>query len=186
MACGDLLSGFTLDCTAPLQGGVGGDSRLILLGSNHITAVTYDSDFQITAITKAATKTGFAFDGVKQSLKPSHEVVQFPNGLPGYRHQIVFSIFAYTQVQKNNIERLAKGRYLAVIENPKKDGSAFEVYGVNVGLEANVIRRANQEEGGAYVITLTSPEGEPETKLPATIAAANYAAAKVIADGILS
>lgn len=185
MACGDLLTGFTIDCSEPLQGGVGGDSRLILLGTNHITAITYDITYQVTAITKQATKTGFAFEGVKQSLKPSHEVVQFPSGLPGYRHQIIFSIFAYTQLQKNNIELLAKGRYLAVIENPKKDANAFEIYGINVGLEANVIRRANQEEGGAYVITLTSPEGEPETKLPTTIAGATYAAAKAIADGLL-
>lgn len=185
MACGDLLSGAAVSCTDPLQGGVGRNSNVILLNINDVESIAYDVNYQITAITRKATKLAYEFEGIKQSLKPSHEIVNFPSGLPGFRHQIQFSIFTYTQAQKNNIEQLARGRYLAIIQNPKKDVNAFEVYGVNVGLEATVVRRANQEEGGAYVITLSSPEGEPETKLPATITGLTFTAVETLVNALL-
>ena len=67
------------------------------------------------------------------------------------------------------------GRYLAIYENAKQDDNAFEVMGIDVGLEVSVTMRAPQENGGAFQITLVSPENEFETKLPSTFLSTDYA-----------
>lgn len=168
MSCGDLLISSVLDCDNPLQGGVGGNSRLVLIQKSDISAVTYDANGNISGITLLAGKSAYSIDGVKQSLKPKYEKTTTSAGQTVYRHTADFFYFDYSQASKKNMERLGNGRYVAIFQNAKGDEHAFEVLGIDVGLEVTELMRAPQENGGAVKIVLATPENEFEAKLPPT------------------
>jgi hypothetical protein len=185
MACGDLIRSSVLDCTNILQGGVGGDSRLVLILKKDIDAYTADGNDIVTAITLAAGKSGYSFDGIRQSLKPKFEIAKNENGQTVYKHVAEFFYFEYNQIAKNNLRQMGNGRYVAIYENSKQDIDAFEILGLDVGLEVTEGGRAPQENGGAMRIMLSSPEKEFEVKPPRTLAGATYVATKALVDGYL-
>lgn len=185
MSCGSLVTSLALDCNNIIQGGVGGDSRLVLIRKKDITAYTLDTLGRVTAFTLAAGTTAYSFDGIKQSLKPRYEMAS-PSGQSVYRHQVDFFYFDYSQTHKNNIQRMGAGRYVAIFQNAKDDTNAFEVLGLDVGLEMTAALRAPQENGGAFSITLASPENEFETKLPATFLSTDFAGSLAAVNTLLA
>jgi hypothetical protein len=182
--CGDLIQSSVLDCNNILQGGVGGGSRLILILKDDLSAYTANGVGVISALTLLANKSGFVFDGIKQSLKPKFERVASPSGQTLYKHTAEFFYFEYSQLAKNNLARMGNGRYLAIYENAKQDASCFEILGLDVGVEMVEMLRAPQENGGAMKIVLSSPENESETKPPATFYdGTGYTSTKAILNG---
>lgn len=185
MACGDLIQSSVLDCSNILQGGVGDSSRLILVLKEDISSYTFDSNGVITAITLVSGKSAFSFDGIKQSLKPKFERQASPSGQSVYKHTVEFFYFEYTQIAKNNLARMANGRYVAIYANAKQDVNSYEVLGTDVGLEMTECMRAPQENGGAIKVTLASPENEFESRPPRTIFTTDYNATKTLLEGYL-
>jgi hypothetical protein len=185
MACGDLILSSVLDCANPLQGGVGGNSRAVLIQKSDIDSVTYSNDGGIASITLKAGKSAYSIDGIKQSLKPKYEKTNTDAGQTVYIHTADFFYFEYTQSAKNNIQRMGNGRYVCIFQNAKQDESAFEVLGLDVGLEVTEMMRAPQENGGAVKIILASPEGEFESKLPPTFYATSFSTTLGLIDGLL-
>ena len=170
-ACGGITVGAPYDCNTPIVPGV--NQRLILGNQGDIASVTYD--LVITTLIKDITlKTGkacYVFEGVRQSLTPQYELV--PGTITvGYLHTVNFLAFDISQEAKDNYEKMALGKLFAVIENKNALGNAnsvFEVYGIQVGLEAGAITRipADTETGGAFTISLITPEAEgKEPKMP--------------------
>lgn len=185
MACGDLIKSSVVDCENPIQGGVGDNSRLILINKKDIDSYTLDGTGRITAITLKSGKSGWSFDGVKQSLKPKYEKVDSPTGQPLYRHTAEFFYFGYSAVDKNNLQQMANGRYVAIFSNAKSDENAYEALGLDIGVEIKEMVRASQENGGAIRVVLASPsDNELEAKMPATISTA-YATAKTLVENLL-
>jgi len=168
MGAGDLIQSQQIDSANIVQGGVGSDSRLVLILKSDLAAYTVSGIDAITALTLAANKSAFIFEGVRQSLKPKFERVASDAGTSQFKHTTDFYIFAYDQVSKNNAARIAQGRYVAIYENAKLDGNTIEVCGVEVGLECTAMTRAPQEMGGGIHITLSSPDKEFENKPPRT------------------
>jgi hypothetical protein len=168
MACGDLIQSDQLDCLNILQGGVGDDSRLVLIQKTDIAGYTQNGIDTITAITLAANKSAYFIEGVKQSLKPKFEIVKNDFGLALYKHTAEFYYFKYDQVSKNNFQRMGNGRYVAIYANAKDDAFTYEILGIDVGLEMVEGMRAPQENGGAMHITLQSPDKEFESAPPNT------------------
>lgn len=183
MACGDLIQSSVLDCNNILQGGVGDGSRLILILDDDISSYTTDANGVITAITLASGKSAFSFDGIKQSLKPKFERQASPSGQSVYKHTVEFFYFEYSQIAKNNLARMANGRYVAIYANAKADTNAYEVCGLDVGLEMTECMRAPQENGGAIKVVLSSPDGEFESRPPRTILSTDYAGTKTLIEG---
>ena len=168
LAAGDMIGGLTIDPANPIQGGVGADSRLVLILRTDITAYTRSGLDIVTAITLAANQTARVFEGIRQSLKPKWERVAAESGQSVFRHELEYVYFAFDQVAKNNQLRIAQGRYVGFVENTKLNADTIEVYGLDVGLEVIEMVRANQELGGGTRIKLSSPEKEYEAKPPAT------------------
>lgn len=164
-----MITGLVIDPANPVQGGVGADSRLVLILKADIASFTRSGVDIVTAITLAANKTGRVFEGIRQSLKPKWERVAAESGQSVFRHEVEYVYFAYDQVAKNNQMRISQGRYVAFIENTKQNADTLEVYGLDVGLEVIEMTRANQELGGGTRIKLSSPEKEYEAKPPATL-----------------
>ena len=160
MACGDLLISSVLDCNNILQGGVGDNSRLILIQKSDIASYTKSGIGIISAITLAANKSAYSIDGVNQSLKPKFEMVKSESGQSLYKHMSEFFYFDYSQSHKNNMKRMGNGRYVAVYSNAKQDVNAYEILGLDAGLIVTEMTRGPQENGGAVKFTLSSPDGE--------------------------
>jgi hypothetical protein len=172
MSCGTITRGSSADCDSLPPGGT--NARLILFNFDDIEGFDEDSDNNITDITLKQGATGYEFLGFRNDVKKSEEVVKPEVGIPKFKHNVGFVVYENTQVQKNNVENIARGRFVAIVENKGKDNNAFEVVGKGVGLEivAGPIRNAH-ENGGFFVISLSTPDdqGELEPQLPQTLKA---------------
>lgn len=190
-ACGGISTGADYDCANPITPGTP-SSRLILGNLNDIALVVYGTPTSlIEDITMKTTKQCYEFQGVRQSLAPSYELI--PGTLSvGYNHIVNFLAFDLNQLAKDNYEKLALGKTFAVIENKNAPGngdSVFEVYGLNVGLEASAIVRTinDAESGGAFNITLNTPEAEgKEPKMPQSWFDTDYATTLALVEGLLT
>lgn len=176
MGCGSIDRGSVLSCKTPLVGGIGGDSRLVLYNFSEVSFTESSTTPNLlTAITLASGASGYQFQGYKLSLKPSVDIVAGANGQNLFKHRIAFVIFENTQLQKNNIQTLKDGRYVALYENNGKNNDSFELSGINVGLEVKPQKiRDLQTDGAAYMLLLETPDAELETKLPQTFLSTNY------------
>ena len=116
--------------------------------------------------------TAFEFLGFRNDVKKSDEVVKKENKTKRFKHHVSFVIYEDEQVQKNNIRDLARGRFVAIVENKGQTEDSLEVLGVQCGLEivGSQIRNAH-EGGGFFTISLSTPDNgvEFERKLPQTL-----------------
>jgi len=178
MACGSITRGSVIEECADIPPG-GTRARLLLANLDEVESYTEDVNGQITAITMIADATFYEFTGFRNDVKKSEEVIKPEIGIPKFKHNVGWVIYENTQIQKNNIENIVRGRFVAVVENKGKDENSFEVVGKDVGLEivAGPIRNAH-ENGGFFVIALSTPDdqGELEGELPKTLIVTDYAA----------
>jgi len=174
--CGALQIGSFRICGTTLQGGIGGDSRLILFNYADVTVTESGSTPNlITAITLASGASGYVFEGYKVSLKPSVDAVDSASSQTLWKHRANFLIFENTQLQKNNIDTMKNGRYIALIENNGKNSDSFELYGLGSGLVMKPQKvRDLQENSSAYNLLLETLDNELEIELPATFLATSY------------
>ena len=179
MACGLITQGADVDICDDIPPG-GTRPRMLLINIDEITSMTEDADGNITAITLVVGAFIYAFTGFRNDVKKSEEVIKPEIGLPKFKHNAGFVVYENTQLQKNNIENITRGRFVAIVENKGKSVDSIEVVGKEVGIEivAGPIRNAH-ENGGFFVISLSTPDdqGELEGKLPQTllVAGASYA-----------
>lgn len=172
MDCGDITRGSSADCNNLPPGGT--NARLILFNYDEIVDFDEDENGVITAINLETSPQayGYEFIGFRNDMKKSEEVIKPEIGIPKFKHNTGFVVYENTQIQKNNVEKIARGRFVAVIENKGKSDYSYEVVGKGVGLEivAGPIRNAH-ENGGFFVIALSTPDdqGELEPKLPQTL-----------------
>lgn len=187
MGAGDLIASMVIDPAVPLQGGVGSESRLVMVSKADIATFVRSGLDICTAITLATNKTARVFEGIRQSLKPRFERVAAESGQSVFRHELEFIYFAYDQVAKNNMLRIAQGRYVGIVENAKWDANTIEIYGADVGLECIEMVRANQELDGGVRIKMSSPEKEYEAKPPCTFDGGTgvYATNRGLVDALL-
>lgn len=189
MGIGQLVRSFVIDPQAQniLQAGVGADSRMVIMERSSIASYTLNALGEVTAITFNTGFSAWSIDGIRQSLKPKFERVQAPSGQSVFRHSVSGSYFDYSSIAKNNSLRMSNSRYVVIYENSKLDGNAIEVMGLDVGLEITELTRAPQENGGAIMFTLSSPENEFEARPPATwnSGAGVYATNRTAVDALL-
>ena len=187
MACGSITRGSTIEECADIPPG-GTRARLLLANIDEIESYTEDVDGQITAITMVDDATFYEFTGFRNDVKKSEEVIKPEIGIPKFKHNVGWVIYENTQIQKNNIENIVRGRFVAIVENKGKDVNSFEVVGKDVGLEivAGPIRNAH-ENGGFFVLSLSTPDdqGELEGELPKTLIVTDYAATLAYLEGLL-
>lgn len=170
MACGAITRGSEADCDNIPEGGT--RARLLLANYDQVASYTEDADGNITDVELVNGAYLYEFLGFRNDVKKSEEVIKPDVGIPKFKHNIGFVVYENTQIQKNNVENLARGRFVAFAENKGKDENVFEVVGKGVGLEivAGPIRNAH-ENGGFFVISLSTPDdqGELESRLPQTL-----------------
>lgn len=173
MDCGAIKLGSAYDCANPLQGG--SDPNVILYNKKDILGYTYTGS-KITGLTLASGACGYQFTGFGKSVDPVQEVIKMASGQNLTKHSVGIVIFDRTQDQKDNIQNLILGTFVAVVRSSQADENSFELYGKNNGLvlAPGQINKLN-ENNGAYTIKLETPEGQGESKLPTTILLTDYA-----------
>lgn len=187
MACGNITKGSSADCENLPSSGT--RARLILINTDDLATsngFVEDGDGKITDINVIAGRAGYEFAGFRNDMKNIDGVVQPAVGLNQFSHQTSWVIYERTQAQKNNIERLARGRFYAIAELKGQDDNSVILLGKSVGLEIvpGDIRNAH-ENGGMFIITLKTPEGEYESKLPQTVGT-SYSNAQTIIDNVVA
>ena len=169
--CGGITLGAAYDCDNPLQPGV--NPRIILINKADIESVTWDTTNTnaITDLTLKTGKTGFEFQGYRQSVDAQVEFV--PQTLTiGYDHIVNFQVFDISSQQKLNLEKMALGKMVAIVENANVAGnqdSVFEVYGLGAGLEVVTLTRIAKdlETAGSFSVGLKTSDNEgKEAKMP--------------------
>ena len=192
--CGKIIAGIDFDCDQPIVPGV--DERLILVNKDDMddALISYDivNDYVIEDIILADGIQGFAFEGNRQSLNPQYDFIPQTTTV-GYDHTINFLGFDISPESKDNLEKMALGKMVAIIENNqgRKGGNGdnfFEVYGLDVGLEVITMTRipADLENGAAFVIQLkTSDNAGKEPLMPPTWFDTDYITTKALVDALL-
>lgn len=183
MSCGTITRGSQPDCdNLPLAGT---RARLILINWTDVVEIEEDENGIITSITLAEGCFAYEFLGFRKDVSKSESVIK-TSKKNRFRHSVGFVVYEVDQIQKNNVKRISKGRFIAIVEGNGKDENSIEVLGKNVGLEivGGVIRDA-YTTSGVFTIDLQTP-GNPEfeKKLPQNLGY-SYGEALIIIENLL-
>ncbi len=190
MSCGEgLLTGDLLyDCD---NGSIAGlETNVVLINRNQFdySALTYDSLNKMiaTGFALKAGNTGFFLSGIKQTNAISYELVKKEKSADKKKHIFTGVILSLSAVNKLQLQLMSEGgRYILVVEKKWKgvnDVDAFDVLGLDAGLELNVVTYNSNEDDGTATIELSSVDGEEETKFPVNLLLSDYAATKTAFD----
>lgn len=189
--CGLISASILLDCDYPPVGGA--DDRLIVINHDDWDNATITLDVGnpqlITNIVLPTGKDAYQFAGKNHSVEPTQTLVK-QRYAEVYDHEVMFKVFKGDATTKQQLDKLAKGNFVCIIQNNLKGAagnSSFEVYGIDVGLETQELERVigDTETQGAYNVILRTPEEVKEGHLPATLYDTSFAATKAIVDALL-
>lgn len=190
--CYLLTKSITDDCDNPIVSGVDAKMWVFPLSVWKAAAFTYDATDSnlITDIVPASGETGAYITGAFQSIEASVSEAVSPYAT-NFVHQIIARILANSVEVKQELEKLAKGKFVIVVQNNHKgvdDKVAFEVYGHVSGLRSSEGGREvnNTDTLGGYTFTLATEEGTVEPRLPMSVLNTDYATTLALLDSIVT
>ena len=188
--CGTITSNITVSCTNPLQAGAEDTLYLINREDWLDAAITYNGTLTevIENVVLASGVVAYTYQGKNNSVVPKYELVK-QTYAEMYNHEINFKVFDVSGSAKAQLELLAKGQMVAIVENKYKGASgnaSFEVYGADAGLVCtqNLREIGSADTGGAFDLILKSAETALEPHMPKTFYVTSYAATKAIIEGL--
>lgn len=188
--CGEITQDLAEDCDNKLSAGV--NDRLILINFNDIDSVVRNGANPqiIENIILASGKEAYAWQGKNLSNEPLYTLIN-NRFVKNYDHEVRQKVFLNTPDAKRELERLAEGLTVAIVENKHKGpsgNSAFEIYGLDVGLEIQEMTRNpnDPETAGAHDALLRTPEESKEPHMPATFFKTDFATTKGLVEALLT
>ena len=187
--CSEITANIGKNCTDPIQAGAE-DLMVVIPRADWLNAsigVNVSNSQIVESIVLASGATGYSYQGMNKSILPKYELLKTDFSVK-YTHEVSFKVFNLSPTIKKELESLAQGLYVVIIAN-KYHGTggnaSFEIYGADAGLDLTTMIRevGNAELGGAFDLVLTTSE---EPNMPKTLFVTNYAASKVIFDGLYS
>ncbi|WP_297334649.1 hypothetical protein [Flavobacterium sp.] len=181
---GNLTADILFDCANAPIGGI--EQNVVLINKDDIdlSATTVDATNRIlvTNLQLKPGKTGYLLTGVKQANGKAWELVKKENAPDKFKHTFSGVIFNPSAANKQQADSLSKGaKYIAVIEQMWKGADseeAFEVLGLNSGLELMTMTNNSKENDNMIMFELASADGFEETTMPKTLLDVDYAATK--------
>lgn len=190
--CGKITANVVIDCDNPMVAGNGDILTLINKEDWDEAVISRDpaNDQLITGITLATGDIGYKFEGKNSSIEPTQKLVKLKYS-EVYDHEVSCKAFKADAATKDQLEKLAAGKVVAIVENLHKGAggsSAFEVYGDEIGLELQELERvlADADTQSAFSLVLRTPEIAKEAHLPASLFLTDYATTKAIVDGLVA
>lgn len=170
MSCGTITRGSVIEDCDVSEGGT--RARLILINFNHVTRMLTNTEGKIISIGMQPGTFAYEFTGFRNDVKKSDEAIKRELSKTRFSHSVGFVVYETNQLQKTNLKNLARGRFIAIVENLGKDDDSIEILGKDCGLQIvdGQIRSAH-EFGGAFVLNLATPDNgiEFERKIPQTL-----------------
>lgn len=190
--CGKITAGLSASCSTPIKGGTNDELTLINKDDFDAAAITRNvSNPQIIEnIVLPSGTSGYVYQGQLNSNEPVANLVKARYS-KGYNHQVTGKVFDISPVAKAQLELLAKGKVVAIVQNNHRGATgncAYELYGNDQGLDlSELIRTGNDPDTeGAYSIVLKTDEAiGKESHLPATIFITDFATTKALVDGLV-
>jgi hypothetical protein len=185
--CGKINANIKKDCNIPLQMGTRDLAKIINLSD--IVSVVYDSTnkAQVKDIVLKTGATAFEIDGFKNSIRP---LAGLEDGTYSKRfnHSVEVLGFDISIDTKEQLNAGIEGRYVVITENyfqGDEGQSAFEVYGLTVGMELTAVDKNpnDAETQGAFHLMFSTPLNK-EPKLPNAFFDTDYATTKAIFDAL--
>lgn len=190
--CTGIFQNQEIDCNNPLSVGV--IQRVFQANREDILELTYDVtpglENVITGIVMKSTKSFYEMAGVNESVKGQNELVRRSTS-NGYRHQVDYSIFEVDNVSLQNMQAMAYKPQICIlygVDDSSLGNGAFQVYGVDVGLDllTNIRINGDVETGGAHVLQLATPEsGGDEKIIPPPLWNTDYSTTLSILEALL-
>src|SRR5690606_10294677 len=125
-------------------------ARLILMNYDDVAKV-YTLNDKVTHIELKAGKAAYEFLGFRNDIGKIDEVVK-GNLKNRFSHSVSLVVYDISQVQKNNIRRLARGRLMAIVENKGMDADSIELLGRCAGLSINAQTIRSAQEQNVFTI----------------------------------
>lgn len=124
----------------------------------------------LNTITLASGDKAFRFETFKRNFKPKFETQDTDYGAY-YKHSISAVFPVYTDTFKLQIPALTESYGVFIVENIKKTGVVFEVYGATNGLRMPDLARDLGANEGTVSGTFTNDEDMNEPRVPYTFGA---------------
>lgn len=165
--------------------GIMGEAVLINFVDWKAATIT-ESNGVISAISLAGTTKASKFTSHERAFEAS---VQMNKGtyLSSFGHQVIMRAFDRTQTLKDDINKIANGRFVAIVLNrdTNNEPTAYEAYGTENGLVATAIEyNSTDGDGVAYAITLGSEDTARESEVPKSVYVTSLAATKTMVDAL--
>ena len=186
--CAKISQDVAFDCDNPPVSGI--EQKIILVNRDDIENVVYDATSPgelITDITLKTGTTGYEIQGIKQVMGYSNTLVTEENSLNGVTHSIDGIRFYDPSVesQKTINDFINGANVVAIVEKKWKgvdSANSFKVFGLVHGLEITDLTDNSRENDGTSVITLSTPSGYKEPKVPHQLLETDYATTKTAFD----
>lgn len=189
MACNGIITADILaDC---LNGSFQGlETNVVLINREQIdfSSIVYDgaNELLVTAFNLLSGNTGYCLEGVKQVNSSGYELVKKETSLDKFKHIFNGVVLTFSAENKLQLQNMSKGdKFIAIVEKKWKGASnaeAFDIYGLDVGLELNVSTFNTNENDGTAAFELSSADGFEEPKLPLNLLITDYATTKTAFD----
>ncbi|WP_185965617.1 hypothetical protein [Flavobacterium zepuense] len=171
---GNLTADIVFDCLNAPVGGI--EQNVVLINKDDIdvtaTTVSALNRLQVTSIQLKTGKTGYKLTGIKQANGKAWELVKKENAPDKFKHTFSGVIFSPSLENKEQADKLSQGaKYIAVVEQVWKganNADAFEVLGLNSGLELTTMTNSSKENDNMIMFELSSADGFEETTMPKT------------------
>lgn len=186
--CGKISSNILADCDDPLQTGT--IDRAIVINLEDIESVAYNATNKMIVedIVLKPGKVAYQIDGINNSIMPKATMIQ-QTFAKVYDHIVKMIGFDISPATKENLEFMKYGKFVTICENVFKGASgnsAFEIYGINVGLEITILEKDpnNLDTQGGFDFTFATNKNK-EPKMPLTFFDTNYTTTKSLIDALL-
>ena len=167
--CGAISEDILANCDNKPIGGVDTTIYGIPLADWNNATLTFDAGnpLIINSIALLTGKKFFKFQVFKRGHKPKFEAVDTEFGV-NYKHSIATNIPVYTDAVKAQIQALAEGYTVFIVENLQKSGVPFEIYGAQSGLRMPDLVRDLAANEGVITGIFTNDEDAAEPRPPYT------------------
>lgn len=159
--CGNILGNIEFNCENQITTGT---VIVYISNYNDVSGVVKNEERLITSMSFASCL--YKIEGRQNSVAPNYSLIK-GSFTELYDHVVKCLGFDISPETKLNLEGAKSGRFVVIVENVYKGyggKNAFEVYGLNAGLEMTILTRDsnNNDTQGAFDLTFaTNKNKEP-------------------------
>lgn len=187
MNCGNLSKNLVLAACKNSLAGIEAD--IVLINFDDVDRANSSvTDGVISTLALLSAKNAYRYTSHKNSFEAT---VALNKGtyLNSFVHGAVVRIFTKTQDAKDELNKLANGKVIAVVKNSdsQNDETKYEVYGWENGLVMSDLQAASTDADGVlYTFNLSSDDNARESQLPLSYFSSTLAATETALEALIA